>query len=337
MALFVHNKNQELLWTVINKTPIFQKVFANSTRNEPELWFRAHIQNFYQKIQYTNIGSQDLSEYNRELISIMMNNLSEFSKEQYVPSQPGVNNTPMSSPMNQYNNMQQLPYTVENKQEAYNRQFDERKREYDMMNSKPDLPKVDFGGNVKDSAISNMDELIKQHMQQRDAELQKYAPPPMENIIQTVSQLKIDKNENISLVPDVIMSPTENEPADNKSGKKVSWAEKLEEYNNTKLDDCLKEITDLKQQVLNMTNHFSEFQNEIRELIRGTYGSPGHPLPVSRESREPTVPSDAPSLHNSRDSREPTVPSDAPSLHNSIQPTVQFGALLIDMDNVSNE
>jgi hypothetical protein len=301
MALFVHNKNQELLWTVINKTPIFQQVFANSTRNEPELWFRAHIQSFYQKIQYTNIGSQDLPEYNRDLISIMMNNLSEFAKEQYVPSQPVVNNPPMSSPMNQYNNMQQLPYTVENKQEAYNRQFDERKREYDMMNSKPDLPKVDFGGNVKDSAISNMDELIKQHMQQRDAELQKYAPPPMENIIQPVSQLKIDKNENISLVPDVIMSPTENEPADNKSGKKVSWAEKPEEYNNTKLDDCLKEITDLKQQVLNMTNHFSEFQNEIRELfLRGTVGSPGHPLPLSRESsesKEPTVPLDEPSLH----------------------------------------
>ena len=230
-----------------------------------------------------------------------MNNLSDFAKEQYVPSQPVVNNPPMSSPMNQYNNMQQLPYTVENKQEAYNRQFDERKREYDMMNSKPDLPKVDFGGNIKDSAISNMDELIKQHMQQRDAELQKYAPPPMENMIQPSSQIKIDKTENISLVPDVIMPTTENEPADNKSGKKVSWAEKLEEYNNTKLDDCLKEITDLKQQVLNMTNHFSEFQNEIRSLLlRGTYGSPGHPLPLSsesRESREPTVPSDAPSLH----------------------------------------
>jgi len=312
MALFVHNKNQELLWTVINKTPIFQQVFANSTRNEPELWFRAHIQSFYQKIQYTNIGSQDLPEYNRELISIMMNNLSEFAKEQYVHSQPVANNPPMSSPTYQSS---QLPYTVENKQEAYNRQFDERKREYDLMNSKPDLPKVDFGGNVKDSAISNMDELIKQHMQQRDAELQKYAPPPMENIIQPVSQLKIDKNENISLVPDVIMSPTENEPADNKSGKKVSWAEKLEEYNNTKLDDCLKEITDLKQQVLNMTNHFSEFQNEIRELfLRGTYGSPGHPLPLSRESREPTVPSDAPSLH-------------------SIESTVQFGTPLIDMEN----
>jgi hypothetical protein len=300
MALFVHNKNQELLWTVINKTPIFQQVFANSTRNEPELWFRAHIQNYYQKIQYTNIGSQDLPEYNRELISIMMNNLSEFAKEQYVPSQPVVNNTPMSSPMTSPTyQSSQLPYTVENKQDAYNRQFDERKREYDMMNSKPDLPKVDFGGNVKDSAISNMDELIKQHMQQRDAELQKYAPPPMENIIQSVSQLKIDKNENISLVPDVIMSSTENEPADNKSGKKVSWAEKQEEYNNTKLDDCLKEITDLKQQVLNMTNHFSEFQNEIRELfLRGTYGSPGVTIPLSRESREPTVPSDAPSLHS---------------------------------------
>jgi hypothetical protein len=302
MALFVHNKNQELLWSVINKTPIFQQVFANSTRNEPELWFRAHIQNFYQKIQYTNIGSQDLPEYNRDLISIMMNNLSEFSKEQYVPTKPNMSNPPMSSPTYQSS---QLPYTVENKQDAYNRQFDERKREYDMMTSKPDLPKVDFGGNIKDSAISNMDELIKQHMQQRDAELQKYAPPPMENMIQPGSQIKIDKSENISLVPDVIMSTTENEPADNKSGKKVSWAEKLEEYNNnnTKLDDCLKEITDLKQQVLDMTNHFSQFQQEIRELFRGiqgTYGSLGRTLPLSmesRESREPTVPSDAPSLH----------------------------------------
>jgi hypothetical protein len=213
-----------------------------------------------------------------------------------------------------------LPYTVENKQEAYNRQFDERKREYDMMNSKPDLPKVDFGGNVKDSAISNMDELIKQHMLQRDVELQKYAPPPMENIVQPVSQLKIDNNENISLVPDVIM-PMDNEvAADNKSGKKVSWAEKLEEYNHTKLDDCLKEITDLKEQVLNLTRHFTNFQEEIRELIRGTVGSPGHPLPCpgnlrfpptlppfSMESREPTVPLDEPSL-NSRESVESREP-----------------------------
>ena len=309
MALFVHNKNQELLWSVVNKTPIFQKVFANSTRNEPELWFRAHIQKFYQKIQYMNIGSQDLPEYNRELISIMMNNLNEFAKEQYVPTKPVMNNPPMSSPMNQYNNMQELPYTVENKQDVYNRQFDERKREYDMMTTKPDLPKVDFGGNVKDSAISNMDELIKQHMQQRDAELQKYAPPPMENMVQPGSQIKIEKNENISLVPDVIMT-SESEVADNKTGKKVSWAEKLEEYNNTKLDDCLREIKDLKQQVLNMTNHFSEFQNEIRSLLlRGTYGSLGDPLPISRE---------------------PTVPSDAPSL-NSREPTVQFGT--IDMEN----
>ena len=276
MALFVHNKNQELLWSVINKTPIFQQFFANSTRNEPELWFRAHIQNFYQKIQYTNIGSQDLSEYNRELISIMMNNLNGFAKQQYVPTKPVINNPPMTSPTYQSS---QLPYTVENKQDAYNREFDDRKREYDMMTTKPDLPKVDFGGNVKDSAISNMDELIKQHMQQRDAELQKYAPPPMENMIQPGSQIKIDKNENISLVPDVIMS-AENETADNKLGKKVSWAEKLEEYNNTKLDDCLKEITDLKEQVLNMTTHFTNFQEEIRELfLQGTIGSPGHPLP----------------------------------------------------------
>jgi hypothetical protein len=283
MALFVHNKNQELLWSVINKTPIFQQVFSNSTRNEPELWFRAHIQNFYQKNQYTNIGSQDLPEYNREMIAIMMNNLNEFAKEQYVPLQPVINNPPMSSPIYQSS---QLPYTVENKQDAYNRQFDERKREYDMMTSKPEQPKVDFGGDVKDAAIPNMDELIKQHMQQRDAELQKYAPPPIENMIQPGSQIKIDKNENISLVPDLIMeaeTETETEISDNKLGKKVSWAEKLEEYNNTKLDDCLKEITDLKEQVLNMTTHFSEFQNEIRELfqgIQGTYGSPGRPLPL---------------------------------------------------------
>jgi hypothetical protein len=286
MALFVHNKNQELLWSVINKTPIFQQVFANSTRNEPELWFRAHMQNYYQKIQYVNIGSQDLPEYNRDLISIMMNNLNGFAKEQYIPSQPVIHNTPNVPVMNQsYNNIQQLPYAVENKQDVYNRQFDERKREYDMMTAKPEQPKVDFGGNIKDSAISNMDELIKQHMQQRDVELQKYAPPPIENIVQPVSQIKIDKNENISLVPDVIMG-TENEIADNKSGKKVSWAEKLEEYNNAKLDDCLKEIADLKQEVLNMANYFIHFQNEMRELIQGTVGSPGRPLPTDELDRK---------------------------------------------------
>jgi len=263
MALFIHNKNQELLWNVINKTQIFQLVFMYSTNNEPELWFKAHIQQYYPKIQNRTLSLEDLNACNHEIISIMMNNLKSFADNMGQP-------LPTS---------RELPHTVENKQELYSKQFTERQKEYDLMNTKPQPPIPDINDNIKDEAISNMDELIKLHMQQREAELRQYSPmmsmpaPSPTSIptsiptpvnIEKPSNIKIASNENIKLLPDEVLDQREGEKE--KPKKNVSWSHDKENEDLQK--ELHKEFDELKQQVLKIGNQFVEFQEEMRNFMK---------------------------------------------------------------------
>lgn len=255
MALFIHNKNQELLWNVINKTQIFQLVFSYSKNNEPELWFRAHIQQYYQKIQNKILSVKDLNSCNHEMVAIMMNNLKSFSENNGNAALQQNHQPPQQMD-------QQLPHTVENKQELYSRQFNERQKEYELMNTKPTPPVPDMNNNIKDEAISNMDELIKLHMQQREAEMKQFAPQPitqtpLENSFKTNNNIKITStNENITLMPDGVLNETD------KPRKNVSWSDNNE--SEKIYQELHNEMNDLKNQVLNIANSFHSFQEEMQ-------------------------------------------------------------------------
>jgi hypothetical protein len=258
MALFIHNKNQELLWNVINKTQIFQLVFSYSKNNEPELWFRAHIQQYYQKIQNKILSVEELNSCNHEMVAIMMNNLKSFSENNGNTALQQNHQPPQQM-------VQQLPHTVENKQELYSRQFNERQKEYELMNTKPTPPVPDINNNIKDEAISNMDELIKLHMQQREAEMKQFAPQPitqtpLENSFKTNNNIKITStNENITLMPDGVLNDAD------KPRKNVSWSDNNE---SEKIYQYLhNEMNDLKNQVLNIANSFHSFQEEMRTFM----------------------------------------------------------------------
>jgi hypothetical protein len=255
MALFIHNKNQELLWNVINKTQIFQLVFSYSKNNEPELWFRAHIQQYYQKIQNKILSVEELNSCNHEMVAIMMNNLKSFSENNGNAALQQNHQPPQQV-------VQQLPHTVENKQELYSRQFNERQKEYELMNTKPTPPVPDINNNIKDEAISNMDELIKLHMQQREAEMKQFAPQPitqtpLENSFKTNNNIKITStNENITLMPDGVLNDAD------KPRKNVSWSDNNE--SEKIYQELHNEMNDLKNQVLNIANSFHSFQEEMR-------------------------------------------------------------------------
>jgi hypothetical protein len=258
MALFIHNKNQELLWNVINKTQIFQLVFSYSKNNEPELWFRAHIQQYYQKIQNKILSVEELNSCNHEMVAIMMNNLKSFSENNGNAALQQNHQPPQQM-------VQQLPHTVENKQELYSRQFNERQKEYELMNTKPTPPVPDINNNIKDEAISNMDELIKLHMQQREAEMKQFAPQPitqtpLENSFKTNNNIKITStNENITLMPDGVLNDTD------KPRKNVSWSDNNE--SEKIYQELHNEMNDLKTQVLNIANSFHSFQEEMRTFM----------------------------------------------------------------------
>jgi hypothetical protein len=259
MSLFIHVKNQELLWSIVHQTPQFNLVFKNSKNNEPELWFKGHIQQYFQKIQYSQLSSQELNDCNREIITTMVNQLKMFIENTYT------NKIQEPVPQNTALNGVNLPFTMEKKQDSYQHSLSERQKEYEQMNSKYTPPPANFSDG-KDEAITNMDELILQHKLQREAELTQFAPMsviPPAAISSTHSGLNqplklASSNENITLTPDVVVDVPENKP------KKVSWS-----IDNQSPDylELTKEINVLKECVLSMNERFTSFQDEIRQLF----------------------------------------------------------------------
>lgn len=163
-SLYITSDNQELLWNTINKTPLIQKIPAGQKDN----WFRNIIQQFHEK-HHNITDTITLQKINRETIKCMMDKLN------IIGSQP----TPQLPPPQQhpYSQIQPTYFNKEaekaQKQEIYNRAFEERQQQFNKMFEKPPIPEVNFSEKLDDEPISNMTELIERHKKEREAEVQK--------------------------------------------------------------------------------------------------------------------------------------------------------------------
>jgi hypothetical protein len=161
MSLYVVPENQDLLWNVINKNSFVQQYFSKFPPEKQHQWFQAVIRVFYEKYKGSTISVKDLHTINRDTMSYMIENIRQLSAQ--------------SAPIN---TVQTPPHIPENKQDAYQNEFQHRQQEYKQMVEKKTPDGIDFLEKTSDTAISNMDELVKQHTQQREAELNQYSPPP---------------------------------------------------------------------------------------------------------------------------------------------------------------
>jgi len=224
MSLFVNPQNQKLLWDIIHKSDLINRVFLNSTNQRKEEWFRNIIQMFYnrqiEKQGNRNITMQELKDINRETLIFMNEKLREYVKPTPIPiygSGPGA--VPIAG---------STVITMPSKQESYNEQFQQRQKEYEQMNEKKAPDVLNFSENIDDKPISNMEDLIQSHIKMREAELKQYShAPPIPNpnvsnqLQNEVIPLIIDKKSNISLE----IEPVElvNDEISEKSKKSVTW------------------------------------------------------------------------------------------------------------------
>jgi nitrate reductase cytochrome c-type subunit len=186
MALYVSAQNQKLLWEVLHKNELVHRVFSGqSNQRQKEEWFKSVVQLFYEQNKYRNITKHDLNEVNRETLIYMTNKMREHL-------------TPKQAPLTNTNNISTPPIIPDNREDFFNKQFTARQKEYEQMNEKKVPETIDFGDKLEDQPISNMEDLIKQHMQMRENELKQYSPLPP-SVPQSVSQLKIDSKTNITL------------------------------------------------------------------------------------------------------------------------------------------
>jgi len=200
MALYVHPENQELLWNIMNQTPYLKTMLSYQTIEQKQEWFKSVIQLFYQQNNHRTLDKAELNQLNKDTLSYMLN---------YAKAAPPSNNIE-SSILSQRNQrtvetfqpkISTPPIVPDNRAEMFNQQFNVRQKEYETMLDRKPPTEPDFKETVSDGVISNMDELIKKHMAERDEVLKQYAPKPLiplpENTVEPVKP-----KENVTLEPE---------------------------------------------------------------------------------------------------------------------------------------
>jgi hypothetical protein len=221
----------------------------------------------YEKNKHRKLTNTQLQELNKDTISYMIRELQTIQHNRsHVES---YSNSSLTGSLQSSNmNMLSKPnpflepsasHRMESKSESYSKQFLERQKEYEDMNRKIEPPRPVFQEQVEDGAIDNMEELVKQHLKQRELDI--------ENIKQV--NYDVPQKKSITIIDDKVSIPTKpidlpiEELSDNLQPKKsVRW--NMENSDNS--DVGKQEITELRSTVNILTSTIRDMQKELNEL-----------------------------------------------------------------------
>lgn len=234
MTLYVNPENQKLLWNIINKHPKTIEYFYNRPSENKTFWFQTCVGYIYENIKYENLTIEKLQHYNKETLKYM---LSTITKEA-----PINNNLRNKIQYNRENTEQSVAQNV-SKSDLLNKNFAIRQKEYEDMIEKKVPDTIDFRDKIDDEPISNMDEVLRTHLQMRENELKQYAPLPV-----------ISENKNISDVED------------SKLKKTVSWEDSEIEILKKQLTDVLRKMEKMQEEIDVLKNTKDIVNNEYKNL-----------------------------------------------------------------------
>jgi hypothetical protein len=176
--------------------------------------------------------------------------------------------------MNRFSTIDTPPVEKNNRKDIYANEFDERQKEYQAMVKQKVPEEVDFRdkGQGDDTIITNMDELVKQHLLERENELHlhKYTDSIASNIVPPTQQvLKIDTSSNIAV-------HSEQLEVEDKNDKKVSWANELLEEDRVFLkqaeyDKLLKsfdKIDAYEKQMKELADNCDSIQMDMKLIMK---------------------------------------------------------------------
>jgi len=224
MALYVNPENQKLLWNIINKHPKIIDYFSNRPSENQSYWFQSCIGYMYENIKYENLTIDKLQHCNKETLKYMLSTIRE----------PPINN-------DLRNEMQYSRTNVEqnlSKSDLLNKTFAIRQKEYEDMNEKKVPDTIDFRDKIDDEPISNMDEVLRTHLQMRENELKQYAP------LQVVPEI-----ENSKIITDKNIINDNSIDQDSKSKKSVSWEDSEIEILKKQIRDLFKKMDKMQEEI----------------------------------------------------------------------------------------
>lgn len=267
MTLYVNPENQKLLWNIINKHPKITEYFSSRSSENKTYWFQSCIGFIYENIKYENLTIEKLQHYNKESLKYMLstvikepNNNNDLRNEiQYSRS-----TTEQSVQQNTQQNL--------SKSDLLNKNFTIRQKEYEDMFEKKVPDTIDFRDKIDDEPISNMDEILRTHLQMRENELKQYAPLPLVPENKT-SKIIIDKNSMVNIEPhdsnSIIYELAETDVSNNeiiKSKKSVSWEDNEIEILKKQIRDLFEKMDKMREEIDVLKNTKDIINNEYKNM-----------------------------------------------------------------------
>ncbi len=190
MTLFISNKNQELLWKVINKN---EKVHEMDIEFKTE-WFKQNIEIFFDMYKDKKIKKKDVQKINKEF----MNKIATDIK--YIISWEEKKKDEIKKMKEQeesnINFLESVDDRMIPKSETLNNEYENRQLEYnDLLNNKPP-DQIDFSEKFEEEKITDIEELMEKERQQRQ-EVDDEAHRMYEDYI---SKNNLKKEENIEVI-----------------------------------------------------------------------------------------------------------------------------------------
>ena len=144
MTLFIRNDNIKIIWDVLLMCPLFNESFT--TEFSKKEWFNQRISKVEKQLG-KNISIGDLRSINRDTIKLIMSDL----KERYLSVSTDIESRPK-------------PMIIGSETDT---PYMRRQNEYDKMKSVYVPTQIDFRSGEVDQPITNMSELIEQHVNER--------------------------------------------------------------------------------------------------------------------------------------------------------------------------
>lgn len=260
MALFIHPENQKIIWETIHRHSSIESIHP-SVRTD---WFKGVVKKMYETIPkpwfQQKMTTEQLNTINQATIKYMINDLKPviLQQPQYTSQQP----QPQSYQQFSNNNNNSASIFSENKSHhtsVIQERFIEKQKEMEsFMNTKPPS-EVNFKIDEIDEPISNMEELIKQHMSQRELDIQPMTSASIHPMIeiQTHDQPSVRDARNVQApvvdrITTSIISNTEI------NDKHVTFQEPI---------DTDVEIQQLKTQIQTIQSDVSQLKTMMHDFL----------------------------------------------------------------------
>ena len=184
MSLFISNKNQELLWKIINKNEIISEMDIEFKID----WFKQTIGIFYDRYIEKKINIEELKKINNDFIDHIINDV-KYIISYYKSEENYIEETEENSLENNNNLSSEFLEPKEGRLMSIGDELNEEYRKL-LTNKPPD--EINFSEESKEERINDMAELLEKEKSQREI-VDNEAHRMYEEYI-NVNQLKKEEN-----------------------------------------------------------------------------------------------------------------------------------------------